>query len=821
MTPDPDPILVVDDDPFVLGVLAHVGRARGLEVVGVQSLEETDAALASHRFGVAVVDLRLGTESGLDVIKHIRDHDSSIEAIVISADRRLSSALESYERDIFAFVPKPFDPAQLFATVDRALERRRGEQERQRLTWELRLLNEVAAIVAASIEIREALQRALERVAAAFDARWALLRLIPLDGGPPEVQAAVGISVAEAQQQYGARRGEWPSDSAMHTGEPRRLDDIQPGDLPGMSDYADVRSTMSVPVLSGQESVGVLSVMSTTPRRFSSDDERVLMTIGSQFGVAVANGQLYERVHRAKVQWERTFDAISDPIALFDSRARTMRTNAALAGLHGWDIRETQGRTCAEVGLCGGGCPDCLVGRALQGGQRLDEEITTDDGRIFSVTTLPVPDASGAAVQFAKEVTEERKRARQLRTLSQEASAANTELVATLDRLRTTQAQLVQAEKLSAIGQLVAGVAHELNNPLTSVIGYAQLVHEEVAANAAFVARADGLMEDVSRILSESDRAARIVRNLLTFARRQTAERSRHDIEELCARVIDLRAYDSRIKGIDVSGEFADDLPPVFVDGGQIQQALLNLVLNAEQAMRESEVKQLVVRAVTEPECGAVLLSIADTGHGIDHANMARVFDPFFTTRGVGEGTGLGLSIVYGIVRDHGGQIWVDSELGKGTTFFIRLPVRTQTTQTGGEGGDADGRAREEADGLRPLVLVAHSDAVSRDFISAALSGWGLQVRPVPNVREAFESLAEDDLALAIVDRTVVDMDPQSWREAWQALDGQLKAVTIASGATDDDVMRFLRDTSTVVLTPPYDLCALRQALVVTLGDAL
>jgi len=147
----------------------------------------------------------------------------------------------------------------------------------------------------------------------------------------------------------------------------------------------------------------------------------------------------------------------------------------------------------------------------------LDEEITTADDRIFAVTTVPVADASGTAVLVAKEMTEERRRARQLRRLSQEVSATNAALVATVDRLRTTQAQLVQAEQLSAIGQLVAGVAHELNNPLTSVIGYAQLVHAEVTSKPALAAAGQALLEDMSRIVSESDRAARIVRNLLTF----------------------------------------------------------------------------------------------------------------------------------------------------------------------------------------------------------------------------------------------------------------------------------------------------------------
>ncbi len=189
---------------------------------------------------------------------------------------------------------------------------------------------------------------------------------------------------------------------------------------------------------------------------------------------------------------------------------------------------------------------------------------------MFTVTTLPMPDSSGAAVQFAKEITRERQRAWLLRSLSQEVSVTNAELVATVDRLHTTQAQLVQAEKLSAIGQLVAGVTHELNNPLTSVIGYAQLVHEEMAANPKLAAETGGLMDDVTRILLESERAARIVRSLLTFARQQTAEREAHDIADLCRRVANLRAYDSRLKGIEVVTQLTDDLPPVYIARGQL-----------------------------------------------------------------------------------------------------------------------------------------------------------------------------------------------------------------------------------------------------------
>jgi signal transduction histidine kinase len=146
-------------------------------------------------------------------------------------------------------------------------------------------------------------------------------------------------------------------------------------------------------------------------------------------------------------------------------------------------------------------------------------------------------------------------------------------------------------------------------------------------------------------------------------------------VADLCKRVLALRAYDHQARGITVVSDFDSALPGVYVDDGQIQQALLNLVLNAEQAMKGIAAPQLAITAVPEPESSAVLVSISDNGHGIEPENLRRVFDPFFTTRGVGEGTGLGLSIVYGIIRDHGGQVWADS--GEGiTTFFVRLPAR-------------------------------------------------------------------------------------------------------------------------------------------------
>jgi PAS domain S-box-containing protein len=225
--------------------------------------------------------------------------------------------------------------------------------------------------------------------------------------------------------------------------------------------------------------------------------------------------------------------------------------------------------------------------------------------------------------------------------------------------------QLIHAERLAAAGQLVSGVAHELNNPLQSVVGFAELLIEDE--------RRPDVRADLEQIHSEANRAAKIVRNLLAFVRRSSAERASGSLNDLVQSAVALRAYEFGVANIDLDVQYADDLPPVLVNREEIQQVLLNLLLNAEHAMKTSQDGgRLAVRTMAGDT--GVSVEVQDNGPGVPAAVAGRIFEPFFSTKEVGQGTGLGLSIALGILEAHGGTLAL-AETAQGACFRLTLPT--------------------------------------------------------------------------------------------------------------------------------------------------
>ncbi|MGH7393273.1 MAG: GAF domain-containing protein, partial [Candidatus Rokuibacteriota bacterium] len=469
-----------------------------------------------------------------------------------------------------------------------------------------------------------------------------------------------------------------------------------------------LRAFAGYPVMAGDRLLAVLALCHGEPIRFTDATRDMVGMFIAQASVAIQNARLYLEARRrrdvaealARLSRELTASLDVEPIAELLARGmiELLRGNTAA-------VFRYVSEDGSLVAIRAAGHFAAFPGLALRAGEGVagravaDRRIvtTTDilgdpdirlspelrarlDGQRYG-TVVAVPLISRDRVVGALGVGAERGRVftaddlAVLQAFADQAALAleNANLYAaardSLARLRETQTQLVHAGKMSALGQLVSGVAHELNNPLSVIIGYGQLL---LTRNIP-----EPLQRPVELMVQQGDRMAKIVRNLLYFARQRPPERAPVDINQVIEQTLALRLNQLTVSGITVERDFSATLPPVMADAQQLQQVFLNLLLNAEQAIAMLEEGGCIVFRTRVGGGGrTVLAEVDDNGPGIPSDVLPRVFEPFFTTKEVGSGTGLGLSVSYGIVEEHGGRLSVDSRPGT-TTFAVALPVGT------------------------------------------------------------------------------------------------------------------------------------------------
>ncbi len=366
---------------------------------------------------------------------------------------------------------------------------------------------------------------------------------------------------------------------------------------------------------------------------------------------------------------------------------------------------------------------------------------------------------------------------------------------------RLAQERLLQSEKMSSVGQLVSGVAHELNNPLTGIMGFAQLLLLKDLE--------ESVRHQVETIYAEAERASKIVSNLLTFARRRRAQKEPSNLNTLIERVLELRNYDLRVRNINTEMEFDTALPETMVDANQLQQVFFNIINNAEQAMKSHDEGTLRIR--TRSNGRALTVSFTDSGPGMSAETVRRIFDPFFTTKDAGEGTGLGLTICYNIIEEHNGRIWAESEPGRGTTFFIELPI---------VGGVAPARTREAepapaAQAERRRILVVDDEDSIQKLLRGVLEMDGHDVIVATNGREALDIVQRGGIDLIVTD---MKMPVMGGAELYTNLrDGNnplaSRVIFITGDTVAPDTRRFLQSVDNAVLAKPFRLRDVREAV--------
>ncbi len=375
--------------------------------------------------------------------------------------------------------------------------------------------------------------------------------------------------------------------------------------------------------------------------------------------------------------------------------------------------------------------------------------------------------------------------------------------------VRERTQQLLQTEKLATMGGLLAGVAHELNNPLTIVIGQIHLLRHAVTDSS--------IVRRTEKIHAAADRCVRIVRNFLALARQHTPERGAVRLNDVVDEAIELLGYELRTGGVEVVFSRAEDLPTLWADAHRLHQVLVNLVVNAEHAMRGiPSGRRLTLTTRFDPEHARVHLEVSDTGPGMPPGIQARIFEPFFTTKPSGQGTGLGLSLVQGIIEEHGGTIRVVSEPGRGATFLIALPVVTPPVVTTPAPAEAPPVIASKS------ILVVDDEPDIAATLAEMLQGAGHRVEVAADGQNALEMLRHRDYDLIVTDTKMPVLDGLGLYRALEQRFPQLRhrVIFVTGDVLDPDKRDFLAATGAPCLAKPFDLDEVLAVVQRILADA-
>ena len=598
------------------------------------------------------------------------------------------------------------------ALAEAIADRDRMATELSRRLGELYSLQELTHVLSSSLQFDQVAADVARYATRFLDAGGGAVVLASGDGEAPRVVAAEGSLAPYLHLSVALDQGGVVLDAIAH----ERVELRSASGKTGLRLFGtvDARTAAVAPLKAHGVTDGAVVVVDKASGNFVIEDARLLSTVAAHAAVALANARLFDLVRRGKEQWEATFDAISEGMALVDDGARIRRANTAFAELVGRPVTAVVGGHLCHL-LFGEHIALAELMRETAGGGHPGPIVRRSEplGRVLRIAAAAV----GRAVDGASAVV----------------------VVEDISEQQMLEAQLIQSEKMAAVGTLVSGVAHELNNPLTSIAGLSELLLEQPPG--AVLER-----RHLHVINEQAERAGRIVRDLLIFSRKGPAERTAVDLGDVVQRTVQLMGYEMKLHDVTVVTTIAPGLPMVLGDRYQLQQVVLNLLSNAAHALSAMPSgKERRVELLVAAEGGRVVLRVADTGPGLSAEVKAQMFSPFFTTKAPGEGTGLGLFVSYGIAEAHGGTLTAESQPGEGATLILALPVAVAAPQPRESAATAPAKARR--------ILVVDDDPAVRRVVAALFSRDGHRVDAAGNGTEALRLASAERFDLIIADR--------------------------------------------------------------------
>jgi PAS domain S-box-containing protein len=743
-------ILIVDDKKENLIALRQVLREVDAEVIEAADGNEALAATLAHDFAVFLLDVQMPEMNGYELAEFLRgDKKTQVVPIVFLTAGFVDekAIFKGYEAGAVDYIMKPYPPAVLRGKVKAFLEianyRRELEMNRNHLETlvaertahlaerikELNCLYAISSLIAESSGSTDRLLRvAVELLPSGFQHPEAILFRIVLDGRA------------------------FASPSFTDTGNRFSADIVIAGETAGKIEGC-------LPEEISEHGGG----------SFLREEQELIINIARQLGIGIERKRAETALVSAKEEWERTFAAVPELIAMIDMNHRIIRANLPMAERTGITCDKLIGRYCYEVIHGFSSSPaSCPSSKILASGKVERTEMPIAHlGGTFDVSTTPLRDAEGQLIGYvyvASDIT------------TQKLAAQEHEKMESL---------LHQAQKMEAVGKLAGGVAHDFNNMLTVINGYSEVLLLDMP-------QSDPNYYCIQEINKAGERSANLTRQLLAFARKQTITPEVLNLNDIIASMLKLlqRLIGENIKPV---WKPADNLWKVKMDPSQIDQILANLLVNARDAIAgvgevtittgNEYVDEAFCRTHQDSSPGKyVLLSVSDNGCGMDGKTLTQIFEPFFTTKKEGEGTGLGLATVFGIVKQNGGFINVYSEPGKGTTFKIYLPLHEPEDADSGEN-----TGKQEIFTGTETILLVEDEVALLVFAKIQLERLGYTVldadSPVQAVRIAAEY--KGDIHLLMTDMVMPEMSGRDLKGKIGAMRAGIKCLFMSGYTTD------------------------------------
>lgn len=663
----PAHLLIVDDEPEIAESLAdYLTKKEGFKISladnGQKAIEILQSTIGvPDEIDLVLLDMRMPRMSGLEVLNWIRQHPELqyTRVVLLTAAAGSQEKVEALSAGADDYITKPYSPQELLARVKTILRTLALEKQLQRQSQQLAALNQIGQQVAAKLETSEVLKTAVSGVETLLDTELAAALL--LEGGKLRYKAvhqANGEPISETLPTINVGQGllgaALTDQKALFVNQISENGRFAPHtDVP---DHKQVHNLIVSPLVVRGRPVGVLSAYNKRSDDFSEVDLDLFASLSSSISEAIENSWLFQRIRLRQQELlenrntlQALINGIPHPIYTINDHWQLVTVNQSKADELNTTPDTLVGPVCYRAFFNRESpCEHCGVALTLENRQAKVWTVSWVGldhlPREWDVSAYPIPSkqaGSARAIILWQDRTDER-------------------------RLENS---LLQAGKLAAIGQLAAGVAHEINNPLTVVNANAQILKMMIPLE-------DENYESVDLIARAGDQAARVVRGLLDFARQEQYSFLPADINDSIQQALDLVQYQLYQANSKILLNMDYNLPPVVASWEHMKSVWLNLIVNARDAVEHRlHNREVEITTRMSPDKDHVQVLVRDNGKGISKAEQVHIFEPFYTTKDPGKGTGLGLATCHRIIEQHGGEINVVSSPGEGTTFIIRLPV--------------------------------------------------------------------------------------------------------------------------------------------------